>query len=117
MIDPFSFIILCLAAYRVTRFLVKDSLIGMGDDSGSWLSVKVDKFAYDAQGLDRSSIRGRIGDLLTCSFCLGFWVSSGLLAAWTWSWPWGQGQQFQIWVATAFAIAGVQAYISSRMNA
>lgn len=105
-----------LASYRITRFLVVDSLFGMSPDSGSRFSVHVDHFAYSADGSDRNWLRGKIGDLLTCTWCLGFWISTGALAAWTWSVPW-QAASPQQWVLTAFAVAGVQGYLNSRMNA
>lgn len=109
-------LVLGLASYRITRFLVTDTLMGMGPDSGSWLSTKVDAFAYNPDGSNRSWWRGKIGDLLTCYYCLGFWVSCAGLAVWTRTWPWTADQPGQ-WVLLAFAIAGVQSFVSSRMNA
>ena len=113
----FLIIVLGLCSYRIARFFVDDKLIGMGPDSGSWLSTKVDKFAYTEDGADRNFLRCKIGDLATCQFCFGFWVSMCSYALWTWSLPWQPGQQFQQWWMMVFAIAGVQAFIGSRMNA
>jgi hypothetical protein len=107
-----------LASYRITRFLVEDSLMGMGPDSGSWLSTIVDHFAYeDESGTNRSFLRGKIGDLLTCTWCLGFWVSCAVVALMTWTLPWVNGTDPTPWIITAFAVAGGQGYVSSRMNA
>lgn len=110
-------IVLGLCSYRIARFLVDDKLLGMGADSGSWLSTKVDKFAYSEDGTDRNFLRGKIGDLLTCTWCLGFWVSLAAYALWTWSLPWSPDVQFQQWWIMVFAIAGIQGFIGSRMNA
>lgn len=113
-LEPYGFVLLCLAAYRVTRFLVKDSLLGFGPDSGSRTSVRVDAFAYDDEGQDRSWLRGKIGDLLTCTYCLGFWVSLAALCGWLRLAPWELGVEG---VVVVFAIAGVQGFLNSRMNA
>lgn len=109
-------LVLGLASYRITRFLVTDTLMGMGPDSGSWLSTKVDAFAYNPDGSNRSWWRGKIGDLVTCLYCLGWWVSCAVLALWTWSFPWTSNDPQQ-WILLAFAISGIQAFIGSRMNA
>lgn len=104
------FILLSLAAYRITRFLIHDSLIGMGDGSGTKLADRIDYFGYNEDGSNRTFLRGKFADLLTCHFCLSFWVSCGLLTAWTWSWPWTSDSP-QSWVITAFAVSGVVALI------
>lgn len=113
-LEPMVLIVLALAAYRITRFFVSDSLIGFGPDSGSRMSMRVDRFAYDSEGIDRSWLRGKVGDLLTCSYCLGFWVSLAVVCAWTRVVPWDLGVQGVVYV---FAVAGAQGYLNSRMNA
>lgn len=130
MIDLLTIAILSLAAYRITRFFVEDSLIGMGSyetldpdtqkvvnvPNSDWGGV-VMRFCYKEDGTeDRGFFRGKLGDLLGCIFCLGFWISCTVLALWTWSLPW-QVASPQDWVLTAFAIAGVQAFIGSRQGA
>lgn len=112
--DALALLVIALAAFRLTRFLVRDSLMGFGPESGSRMSVRVDAFAYDPEGLDRSYLRGKVGDLATCNWCLGFHVSWVLLCAWYQLAPWELGVQG--WTV-AFAIAGVQGFIASRMNA
>lgn len=114
MLEPIELVVLALAAYRITRFFVKDSLMGFGPDSGSAMSVRVDHFAYDSDGNDRSWVRGKIGDLLTCTWCLGFWVSLAVVCAWTQTVPWELGTEG---VLTAFGVAGAQGYLNTRMNA
>jgi len=132
-LDALELVVLALAAYRITRFLVRDSLIGFGPDSGSAMSVRVDRFAYfgaaddGPDGTDRSWLRGKIGDLVTCMWCLGFWVSAAVYLVWTGTAPvlepadWARA--WEAWNLTAqdvvaiFAVAGAQGYISSRINA
>lgn len=114
ILEPIELVVLALAAYRITRFFVKDSLIGFGPDSGSAMSVRVDRFAYDSDGNDRSWLRGKIGDLLTCTWCLGFWVSAAVVCAWTQTVPWELGIKG---VLTVFGVAGAQGYLGTRMNA
>lgn len=115
MLEPLAFLILVLASYRITRFLVHDSLMGFGPDSGSQVSMWVDRFAYEGDdGLDRSFLRGKIGDLLTCTWCTGFWVSLAVVAVWTQVVPWDMS--LQEWVQV-FAVAGGQGFMNSRMNA
>lgn len=117
------------ASYRITRFFVEDTLLGMGSHSqvenGSLVEVPnsplgeaVFRFAYNGEdGSNKGFIRGRIGDLLGCTFCLGAWVSFSAWALWTWTLPWQVGVQFQQWWVCAFAVAGVQAYLNSRPDA
>lgn len=113
-IEALEFVILVLAAYRITRFFVKDSLIGMAPDSGTPMSVRVDRFAYFDNGEDRTWLRGKIGDLLTCTWCTGWWVSLAVTALWLELAPWLLGVHG--WVLV-FAVAGAQGFINSRMNA
>lgn len=112
-----EYALLVLAAYRITRFLVKDSLIGFGPDSGSAVSVRLDKWAYNDDGTDKSFWRGKAGDLLTCVWCLGFWVSLIVYVVATVS----LGEWNSVPLAwhgiLIFAVAGGQGFLSSRLAA
>lgn len=114
-VTPFEFVVVALAAYRVTRFLLWDSLMGMGVVGGEFVSKlgeRIDRFAYDAAGNDRSWWRGKVGDLLTCPFCLGFWVSGGcyvaLLAGSGREWS---GAPVVLHGLVVFAVAAVQSWL------
>lgn len=109
-----EYAVLVFASYRITRFLVRDSLIGFSLDSESTVSQWVDSFAYTDEGENRSWLRGKIGDLLTCIWCTGFHVSWIVLCAWTHRWPWDLAAKG--WVI-AFAIAGAAGFLGSRINA
>lgn len=64
---PFMFVLLALAAYRVTRLVTRDSL---------WEHTR-DRLA-DWFTHHRAS---KAAELLTCPFCAGFWVCALVLAA------------------------------------
>jgi hypothetical protein len=112
-----QYAVIVLASYRITRFFVKDSLIGFGPDSGSKVSVRLDQWAYDNDGADRTFVRGKVGDLLTCVWCLGFWVSAVVYtAAAVALGEWG-GQPLAFHGIAVFAVAGGQGFLSSRLAA
>lgn len=127
--DAITYAILILAAYRITRFLVNDSLFGFGPTSESRMSVRIDRFAYFDQtdeevqegfrldGEGRSWLREKIGDLLTCTWCLGFWVSAAVYLAFVFatdSWDLAEPVVHGI---SIFAVAGGQGFLNSRLNA
>jgi hypothetical protein len=105
---------LILASYRITRFFVRDSLIGFSLESESKMSQRLDAFCYTPEGSNRNWATGFIGDLLTCVWCLGMHVSWILVCIWFRAWPWELGVDG--WIS-AFAVAGGAGFISSRMNA
>jgi len=118
-LDPLEFIVLCLAAFRLTRFFIKDSLMGFGPDSGSRASVRIDRFAYLEDGTGRSWWREYVGDLLTCVWCLGFWLSAIAYFGWlsaTVGWSGIESVGWQVHLLTVFGVAGVQGYLNTRMN-
>lgn len=127
--DATTYAILIFAAYRVTRFLVEDSLIGFGPSSESRMSVRVDRFAYfneddpevtnqeRSDGEGRTWVREKIGDLVTCTYCLGFWVSAAVYLSFVFatdSWSLAEPVVHGI---SAFAVAGGQGFLNSRLNA
>ncbi|HUW00787.1 MAG TPA: DUF1360 domain-containing protein [Acidimicrobiales bacterium] len=122
-IDWLEFVVLALAAYRITRFLLFDSLLGMGlvgKEFASPLAAKVDRFGYDEEGNDRSWIRGKLSDLLTCPWCLGFWISAAAYFSWlgaTEGWDFIVDTPLPVHGLVVFAIAAVQGYLNSRPGA
>jgi hypothetical protein len=112
MLTPFEMLAVALAAYRITRFFVWDSLIGFHPGSMSKMSQRLTNWAWvndrtERDGQDRSWLRGKIGDLLTCQYCLGFWIVCATWAAFRWGPEWVRVGVF-VW-----AIAGGQALLSS----
>lgn len=112
-----QYVVVVLAAYRITRFFVKDSLIGFGPDSGSKVSSRLDKWAYNDDGTDRSFLRGKVGDLLTCTWCLGFWVSLIVYVVAAVSLGEWASQPLAFHGVAIFAVAGGQGFLSSRLAA
>jgi hypothetical protein len=117
-------VVLALAAYRFTRLIVLDEVLGSfpaidprtGDpipgDRGDGLRRLIDIGLYDDEGDARNSAARWVGRWLTCTYCCGFWMSAAVVAAWEW---WAV--DWVRWVIVVFAIAGAQGYINSRPGA
>lgn len=109
-LGPLAFILLALAAYRIVRFFVDDSLIGFNPRSESEIGARLDRWARTPDGDDRTWARGRVADLGVCTYCLGFWVSLTLACLWLAAWPWQLGREG--WLFTV-ALAGAQALLNA----
>lgn len=88
------------AGYRLTRFLVIDTLI-------SGIRNKFHSFVVNqAQKNGKlKKVWEKLYDLTSCTWCTGFWVSFALYWAWFWKSP-ADWNQYDI--IAVFAIAGVQ---------
>lgn len=103
MIDIIPIVILALASYRLTRFLVIDTLItGIRN---KFHAVLINKAQKDGK-LKR--VWEKLYDLTSCTWCAGFWVSVALYWAYTWTSPayWDQKS-----IIAIFAIAGIQGFL------
>jgi hypothetical protein len=80
-------IALSLAVYRITRFVIDDTLI---EEPRDWLRKKL------VEGKS-TTVRTKILDLMECPYCVSVWVAAGavLLASWTWTVP----EPFWSWLA------------------
>lgn len=87
-------LLLTLAAFRLTHLVVVDSITEPVRDR-----VKA-----------RSAF---FGELVTCYWCCGVWVSGLVAAAWFWLWRW-QGSRFLVLL---LALAGAQALIETGAQA
>jgi Protein of unknown function (DUF1360) len=87
ILEPWSFFLLALAAFRVTYFLTDDSVF---DTPRAWIS----------------GLHPFFKELVTCFWCLGFWVS----AAWWLCWyvfPHGTIVASEVWaIATVVGLLG-----------
>lgn len=102
-----ALVIVALASYRLTRIVTADSLTYE-------FRQRAYRWAWSDEGeapTPRAAWRTYAYELTTCSFCLGVWVSAGAYAAWRWGPEWGRTG------LVIAAIAGAQAYISSRPGA
>lgn len=93
-------IVLAFASYRITRFLVIDSLIeGSRHKLYAFLSNRADKNG------PLHLIWSKLFELSSCTWCAGWWLSLGLYSLYAWVGP----QEFsRLDVINVFAIAGIQ---------
>ncbi len=111
MLEPWAFIVVGLAAFRLTRFFVYDSLVGSNLESGSAWSRRLDTLVYTAEGKDRSFLRGKIGDLLVCPWCLGFWLTVATWAVWR-----TENEPARL-IVQLFALAGLAGLVAATQRA
>jgi len=83
----FDFIILSLAAYRITRMITTDYIF---QPIREWIW----RWSRPDEGIG-------IGYLITCEWCIGFWVASALLFVYT------IASETTIVAACVFAISAV----------
>lgn len=101
-VKPYVFAVAVLAAYRITRFVIADSLLG---------SIRARWFI---RWPPTGSQSHPLGQLLDCSYCTGFWVSAAVFAVAYW------GGRVGFLLLAVWAVAGGQALLSAadrRINA
>lgn len=91
-LDFWTFTLLALAAYRLTRLVVQDEILSPLRDR-VW-----DRFPPEST---------RTGYLLTCPWCTGFWVSLLLFAAYT------AASAVVIWFCIVLGLAAVTGWLSA----
>jgi hypothetical protein len=105
MIELIPFIVLSFAAYRITRFIVFDTLI---DEPRNWLYRKL---STRGEPKDRGRyFKEKLMDLTSCTFCTGFWVSLIVYSVYQSEWFWDFGRLE--WLSF-IGIAGLQALLHS----
>ncbi len=62
-----------VASYKIGRLVAKDEVT-------SWVRAPVTR-DEDAQEPEREGMARALGELVTCPYCIGLWVSAGLTAA------------------------------------
>lgn len=84
MLTPFGFVVVGLAGFRLTRLVVFDSLFGFNLESGSAMARRLDVWAWQSDGNARPGrtgwVKDKIGNLLVCAYCTGFWLTLGCWA-------------------------------------
>jgi len=89
---PLTFVILSLAAYRASRAVAIDSITQPFRD---WLSMQTgNRVGYFFDGL------------LSCGFCIGFWLSG--ITYWVWCVSTHHGYPSMLNIIHWWAIAGLQ---------
>lgn len=98
MIEIIPLIVLALASFRLTRFLVIDTLTeGPRNKFHSFLVNKIQK-----ENKFFHLLWNKIYELTSCTWCAGFWVTAALYAAMK------NGNQYVLYAIDIFAIAGAQ---------
>ncbi|WP_170006745.1 DUF1360 domain-containing protein [Bacillus fonticola] len=102
-----TFLLLCLASFRLTRLLVFDQITGwlrrpFLDEWEETVDGKTDTYVQPRNGW-----RGWVGELLTCYWCTGIWVSIGLYGGMVWL------PNVMRHVLVILAIAGIAAIIET----
>jgi hypothetical protein len=118
-LDPLLVLVAILAAYRLTRLVVKDEVFGEhpsldGTTRGTFIRKAVDHALYTDTNEDRNAFAGYLGKWYTCSWCTGWWASLAVVCL-LW-----QRHPLELGVVgwgLVFAVAGGQGYIASRHNA
>ncbi|TSB46093.1 DUF1360 domain-containing protein [Alkalicoccobacillus porphyridii] len=108
MIEGYAWLVLILAAFRLTRLLVYDEIT-------SWVRqpfVETKEEVVDGQSVyylepSGKGLRRWMGKLLSCHWCMGVWTTSFLYGGWL-LWP-----GVFIYLAHILALAGAAAIIES----
>lgn len=105
-IDLVVVAVLGLCSFRVTRFVVDDTL---------WEGTRLRLLNWLVPYRNRKVPMWRIklSDLLTCYWCVGIWASAGLVHVFYTAWPWQLG--ITGWV-TVGAVAGFQSLCSTAVD-
>ena len=77
MSDPWLFILATFAAYRLTRLVTTDKITEPIFNRLRWY---FERRWYDKRGLagSDSEWNSKLAYMLSCSWCLGFWVSGAM---------------------------------------
>jgi hypothetical protein len=90
------------ASYRATQLGVHDTILDPARHRlATWHANKID-----------SKPRSLLMQLISCIYCLGFWLSGAVLTAW---WFWRDNPIIQFGLLW-FAVAGLQALLNRRDN-
>lgn len=129
IVEPIVVLLIALAAYRFAHVLAgADSLLEGAQGAikaWAWETDDCDELLTDAcdapilrpvrgdhEGWHwvAAVARGKLAALLTCPFCLGYWIGLVMLCVWTPAWPWQLG--WRGWI-TSLAIAGLQSFLTA----
>jgi hypothetical protein len=99
-LDPFTFILVSLAVYRVTRFCLYDSLIApLRDRLFEGLSFGREYDDGTVELFGRPGLRGWFFSLLSCYWCFGVWVAGLFVLVWVVWGGLGCGAGVVVWLA------------------
>lgn len=95
--EPWEFVLLVLAAFRVWKLIADDRIL---DRPRDWILDRIVRKRGEPKGFYWS-------DFLTCPWCAGFWISILIYVSWI---TFGPGQfnsdELMMAVVSVFAISG-----------
>jgi hypothetical protein len=101
-LSPFVFVVIVLAAYRVIRLWLYDTIAA---PFNRWVMTRL-------IGDTGNKVRWWLAELLGCQWCIGVWVGFGAAAAWfTVADLWTGLESVVAWLAVALAIAAGQSFL------
>ncbi|MFM9590723.1 DUF1360 domain-containing protein [Streptomyces scabiei] len=103
MVSPTELAVIAFAAYRGTQLLVHDSVL---DVPRSWV------YDWHARKEPTSPVRSAVVTLISCVYCMGFWVSGAVLAAWLYASGQWHDEPLLLHGLTWFGVAGAQALLN-----
>ena len=102
--DPFEFLLLALAAWRVWRLVAEDALL---DRPREWL---LGAPVPTGNATPLPGYRPKVAYWLTCPYCCGFWISVGWWAGWLLLDEWAVAG------AVPWAISAVVALVATNLD-
>ncbi|MFI2434653.1 DUF1360 domain-containing protein [Streptomyces sp. NPDC018693] len=72
MIDALELVLLALAGYRATQLAIHDTILD---------PARAVVFDWHSRNVD-SPVRTAAVTLISCPYCIGWWISGALLATW-----------------------------------
>lgn len=100
MINLAILLVLGVASYRLTRFLIVDSIIeGFRGKFHTFLANRTGKLSFLAE---------KVTELTSCTFCAGVYVSTILYSIYVLQYPWDLGRVG--WI-NVLAVAGIQSLL------
>jgi hypothetical protein len=113
-VSPYVFVLAALAAYRLTRFVVDDSLL---QGPRRWVFRRFPPDQVWVAGFQAEHGRERphkLGQLLDCTYCTGFWMAGlVLLVVWALGYLNADPVESFMFVALWWALAGAQALLNA----
>ncbi|MFJ2205948.1 DUF1360 domain-containing protein [Streptomyces microflavus] len=102
MISLTEFALLAAAGYRGTQLLVHDAILD---------SLRNRLFAWH-EAASSKALRAAVITLISCTYCMGWWVSGAALAVWLLATGQWHDAPLLVHAITWFAVAGGQALLN-----
>jgi hypothetical protein len=103
--EPWEFVLLALAAFRIWRLLAVDTIL----DGPRQYVLRLGWRWMDGDPIP-TKYRRHWAIFLECPYCLGWWLSLGIYLLWVWL------PTETVFVATPFALSAALALIRSNLD-